>query len=301
MPCILGQIKCTFWPCAVSAEFSGAVELALKYWFRLSGRYTDPMASQFSLFEPVSFSENRLDDTSVHEIRKSTKQIRAHLALLRALEGNHPENEKLRLSVKRLARMLCAQRDLFVINSALQTMAAERAEPGLALLAPKVREDLETLTFSEREVEQIQELLIEIADSAPALLHTDFDASAVDQFLQSGLATVSRFGPSLLAAENFDDLHNWRKQVKTLMYQYQLKPSSANRDLQVIEQLEQLGSSLGEVNDMHLLKHFVLGQQQLLSAAENRESYGRILNLVDDKLRQKLESSRAIFGRLSAL
>ena len=257
------------------------------------------MAALSAIVETLTDSAERLDDTAVHDIRKATKQLRARLALQRALEGSHPDTEALRHSVKQLAHILGPQRNRFVMNSALVELAEVSDDPALAHSLNSLRMEQTDNALTPGETLHAQELVRGIAATAPRLLDTEFNAQQLDRFLESGLQQVTRAGPELLAGEDYEALHEWRKQVKTLLYQYQLKNSPTHEDERIIERLERLGSCLGKVNDLHMLKNFT-AKQQHDGAALSQESLRAILALLDDKLHQELASVEAAFEELAA-
>ena len=258
------------------------------------------MVSTTAIIDTLITSAANLDDTAVHEIRKATKQLRARLALQRAFEGSRPDTENLRQSVKQLARMLCEQRNRFVMDAALNEMAEETDEPELARLLNALRLNLDREPLTTGEIQQAQELVRQIATDAPKLMAADFDAQQLNLFLQTGLAQVTEIGPGLLAGQDFEALHEWRKQVKTLMYQYQLLPFPSSRDLQVMEKLEQLGSCLGNINDLHMLNIFAAEQLQV-NAEEMQNPFAPVLPLFDSKCSQELGDATKLFEELRVL
>lgn len=253
------------------------------------------MVSTTTAITSLTALAGKLDDASIHEVRKLTKQFRAQLDLQRALNGKNPERERLHQSLRQLARLLCPQRDRFVMDAALGEMADQSSgQPGLVSLLNSLRNSLGSKSLTEGEIHRIQKLAGEIAAEAPGLLSSSFKDGMLDQFLHSRLSELSKPGPGLIAAQDFDALHKWRKQIKALMFQFQLKPSPSAKDLEIIEQLDQLGSSLGKVNDMHVLRDTLLQMFVGQEVTESQSQFASVLAMIDDRLREELESSRQL-------
>lgn len=258
------------------------------------------MVSTTITIDALTSLASNLDASSVHEIRKLTKQIRACLVLQRALGADYPDNKKMYRLVKKLAHVLCPQRDRTVMDAALGAMAEESSDqPDLVSLLNSLRDRLGSAPLSAHEVRRVQALVREITASAPESLCSTINDSSLDSYLNASLAELRRSGPALLAGDDFDALHAWRKRVKNLMYQWQLKASPDANDLQIVEELEQLGSCLGKVNDMHMLKESLLQSIKAEKMAERQAALVPILDLIDVRLGQELVNSQVAFDRLA--
>ena len=119
----------------------------------------------------------------------------------------------------------------------------------------------------------------------------------LDTRLQSLLAS----GPALLASTDWEALHDWRKQVKKLMYQYQVKPSLTARDQDVYDHLDQLGDSLGKINDLSMLEQFAREQEKGFTRAHTMLTFSRLYDLLDQRRQGQLQQSRELFEAIRKL
>ena len=246
-------------------------------------------------------SDSLLDEAGVHKIRKGTKQLRARLQLLRQLEGRKDDTEKLRQSVKALARMLAAQRDADVMAEALQELSTRTEEPEVKQLLATLGEALQPEPLATAERQRIHRLIKEINKSAKKLKSHHHEIAEVDSILNSRLATLCAMGRELLSGTDWEALHDWRKQVKKLMYQYQLKGALSPKDLFVYEHLDQLGTSLGNINDMRILEEFIRSHQYQTTRARELTLYETIHQLIEGRRQEALESSKSIFQAINNL
>lgn len=242
-----------------------------------------------------------LDEESVHHIRKGTKQLRARLQLLRHLEGQHQETEKLRAAVKELARMLAAQRDADVMSGVLEELLGEATNVDVQRLLVELRDSLSIDPLPANDMKRIRRLVRDIERNTHKLLGRTHPEAEINQVLESRLAALCAAGAELLAGTDWEALHDWRKQVKKLMYQYQLKPSLTPKDLYVFEHLEQLGSGLGSINDMSILDDYVNTHQAQATRAHDLETYGKVHALIDARRMGHLEHCRTVFRAIRNL
>ena len=243
----------------------------------------------------------RLDKQSVHNIRKGTKQLRAHLQLLRQLEGQHHETEELRNAVKELARLLASQRDTDVMAGLLQELITATEDLEEQQLLGTLLSELQCTPMPADDMKRVRKLVKEIEKKTPRLLHTRRNETEINRVLQLSLATLCATGRELLAHDDWEALHDWRKQVKKLMYQYQLKASLTPEDLFVMERLNQLGNGLGNINDLTMLKRYVNTHQSRTTRAHDLDVYSRVHGLIATRRNAELDSCRAEFRAISNL
>lgn len=246
-------------------------------------------------------SASTLDEASVHKIRKSTKQLRARLQLLRQLEGRRDDTERLRQSVKALARLLAAQRDADVMDDALQDMMTRTDNPDVQQLLASLRDDLKPEPLVPGDRKRIHKLIREINKSTKKLKTYKYENTEIDIILNSRLSGLCAMGKELLGTSDWEAIHDWRKQVKKLMYQYQLKPALTPKDLFVYEHLTHLGSSLGNINDMSILENFVYNHEIRSTRAHELDLYVKINALIDERRQEELSDCRIIFQALRNL
>jgi len=246
-------------------------------------------------------SASSLDEASVHRIRKGTKQLRARLQLLRQLEGRHHETEQLRNSVKELAHLLAAQRDADVMADALQDMIARTEDLEVQQLLASLREELKPEPLAAKERKRIHKLISEINRSSKKLDSHKHESAEIDKILDARLAALCAMGRELLQTNDWEALHDWRKQVKKLMYQYQLKTALTPKILFVFEHLSELGSHLGHINDMSILESFVRGQEIRTARAHDLNLFTKVHQLIEMRRQEELSDCRKVFQAIDNL
>ena len=256
-----------------------------------------------SLFGTLSSKSKTLDNESVHQLRKGTKQLRAHLHLIRQLQGHQKETEHLRQSVKKLARMLAGQRDADVMYALLQELINQTTDAELTSLMVELQHVLNSERLPQIDIRQVHKMARDIDRSTDKLLPHEPEGNEINQLLEVCLENLCEEGQDLLynAAANWNDLHNWRKQVKKLTYQYKLKKNPDPVDLLIIEKLDQLGDSLGKINDLNILDNFVRRQQYLNTRAQILHTFTQLLGLLDEHKYLLLAQTQQLFAELTAL
>ena len=242
-----------------------------------------------------------LDEQSVHNIRKGTKQLRARLQLLRQLEGPRQETEQLRQAVKELARLLAAQRDADVMSGLLQELITETEDLEVQQLLAALRSELHGGDMPAGDVSRIHRLVREIEKKSPRLLQARHSDAEIGRVLDTRLAALCAAGRELLSGNDWEALHDWRKQVKKLMYQYQLKPMLSPKEYFVLENLDRLGSALGSINDLCLLERYMLNHQSAETRAHSLDVYARARGMVDGRRNREMANCHEVFGAISSL
>lgn len=259
------------------------------------------MDSDKPFFASLPLKGKNLDEDSVHKIRKGTKQLRARLQLLRQLEGQHHDTEQLRQSVKELARMLATQRDADVMSFTLQQMIAETEDLEVQQLLASLRSELQPAQMPTGDMKRIHKLIREIDKSSQKLLNHNLPAEEIGQVLERRFAVLCATGRELLTSNDWEALHDWRKQVKKLMYQFQLKPALTPRDFFVFEHLDKLGSGLGNINDLSILERYVNAHQAESTRAHDLDVYGKVHELIASRRLHELTECRSQFRSISNL
>ena len=256
-----------------------------------------------SLFWTLSSKSKTLDNESVHQLRKGTKQLRAHLHLIRQLQGHQQETEHLRQSVKKLARMLADQRDADVMYALLQELINQTTDAELSTLMTELQHVLNSERLPHMDIRQIHKMARDIDRSTDKLLADEPEGDEINQLLDVCLKSLCESGQDLLynTVANWDDLHNWRKQVKKLTYQYKLKKNPGPRDLSIIYKLDLLGDSLGKINDFNILDNFIRRQQHLNTRAQTLQGFTQLLDLLDQHKYLLLAQTQKLFAELTTL
>jgi CHAD domain-containing protein len=237
-----------------------------------------------------------LDAASVHHIRKGTKQLRARLQLLRQLEGQHQETEQLRQAVKELARMLAGQRNADVMYSLLQELIDACDDTNVVDLLTAMQDSLSSTKLPADEKKRISKLVHDIEHKTRRLAQFKYGETDINRVLAARLDSLLAAGPALLASSDWEALHDWRKQVKKLMYQYDMKPSPTPGDLHVYEQLDQLGNGLGKINDLSMLKSFVREREKHYTRAKALLVFDKVYAMIDYRRETQLHLCQDLFS-----
>lgn len=259
------------------------------------------MAPEESLFGKLPAPGEPFDEACVHSIRKETKRLRACLELQRALEGQILEMRELRQSVKTLARMLADRRDADVMSDALQKMQAATEDNPTRQLLVRLSKDLEPAQLSPSDSQEIHQLLATIETGTAKLLTPEKYPEAIECLLETRLAALHSSGQELLGSRDWEALHDWRKLVKKLMYQFQLKRCLTGKDQSVSDALERLGQSLGVLHDLCILEDYVQGHRNSSSQPQNSSAYAKILADIAARQEQELIQFRKLFNDFSQL
>jgi CHAD domain-containing protein len=234
----------------------------------------------------------------VHEARKAIKRMRALARLLRK-ELGEDEFKRVNSSLRDTATRLAGARDAEVRLATLRALAERHPR---ALAPPRV-DRLRKLLESERadtiEPSDREEVLADIAAMRRQLarwnlLERDFDA------LEPGLRRIYREGRDRGArvmrghARNAQDLHDWRKRVKSLYYVLDMLGAAKTTGAgEARRQADLLGDLLGEEHDLWMLRTFV---EEHPGAFEGDESARRALLDRIERRRKRLREHTLTLG-----
>lgn len=259
------------------------------------------MSTEDNPFGTQPIHLKKLDETSVHNIRKATKQLRARLQLQHQLEGHHHKTEKLRAAVKELARLLRAQRDADVLAGLLQELITASDDLTVQQLLSALRSDLYSGPMPAENMKRVHTLVREIQKKTPKLIQDRYTEAEINQVMVKKFTTLCESGRDLLTGEDWEALHNWRKQVKKLLYQYQLKTSMTPKDLYILDHLEELGTGLGNINDLCMLERFVTTHQSQTTRAHTLAIYSKVHEMIAARRLGELQRCQAVFREISNL
>jgi CHAD domain-containing protein len=194
----------------------------------------------------------------IHEARKAVKRMRALARLLRDKLGRQ-EFERVNDSLREAGRRLAGARDAQVRLTTL-TSLADRHPKALALEGiQRLKQRLESEREQSGEPADSEEALEDIAAMRRQLAQW----SIVDcdfQALGPGLRRIYRQGRRRHAdiehgrAEDAQDLHDWRKRVKSLYYALDmLGAKKAKGTRKATRRADRLGELLGEEHDLWML------------------------------------------------
>ncbi len=213
---------------------------------------SDPIESGEAESAPVDPAE------LVHEARKAIKRMRALARLLRH-ELGEPEFRRVNDSLRSAARRLAGARDAEVRLATLDALAKRHPRA----LAPERVHPLRARLESERgtaiALSERERVLADIATMRRRLarwklLEHDFDA------LAPGLRRIYREGRRRRRrakrghAHRAQDLHDWRKRVKSLYYVLDMLGGADRKGARgPTRRADRLGDVLGEEHDLWML------------------------------------------------
>ncbi len=260
------------------------------------------METPITYFESLNSAKNSLDKETVHQLRKGTKQLRAHLHLLRQLEGQQKETERLRASVKKLAKMLSVQRDADVLYSLLQDLITETDDQELVALMTGLKNKLADKRLPPSELQHVLDLTRDIKKKTRELLNQEPAENDVKAVLEIRLLEICKTGEALLfsSTTDWEELHDWRKQTKKLMYQFKMIRNQTPAELKIVETLEGLGDELGKINDLKLLENYLKQQQLLCTRAYTLQLYQKLYSLISKHQQQHLNTCRELYSALKS-
>jgi len=252
------------------------------------------MSTNHNPFSNVAKNLSVLDSDTIHQLRKGTKLLRARLQLLRLLGISTQQHGELRNAVRKLANLLSGQRDSHVMYSLLEELKSALQDASLETLITDLQKGLEQNHFSSIEIKRIKDLVKSIEKKANPILEKPLPVTDMQEVLSKRLASLFLIGDRQLSANDWEDLHAWRKQVKKLMYQYGMKSAMTNRDRKNFETLDALGSSLGRINDLCILESYIREREKNWTRAKTLSLFRQVYQMIDDKRKQAIEQSKAL-------
>jgi CHAD domain-containing protein len=234
----------------------------------------------------------------VHEARKAIKRMRALARLLR-YELGEQELERVNSSLRAAGQRLAGARDAEVRLATLQRLRARHPKALTLEGIERLSEQLEREREQASEPTPPQDVLADIADMRRHLarwnlVEHDFEA------LAPGLKRIYREGCRRYArvkrehARNAEDVHDWRKRVKSLYYALDmLGGASAKRARGATRRAERLGDLLGEEHDLWLLAAYV--EQHPDAFGEDTSAHETLLKLTERR-RERLRGRALELG-----
>ncbi|HEY8923332.1 MAG TPA: CHAD domain-containing protein [Polyangia bacterium] len=215
---------------------------------------------------PAGPSAARRDDT-VHEVRKSLKRLRAMLRLLRDVLGE-AEYRRENLALRDTARPLAEVRDAKVFIGTIEALARRRSPRGtVARQLAHLREGLvahhralaERVLGTDRALEATATVLAAVgarAERWPLPQHRGWS------LLKPGFERTYRRGRRAWTRARrkgtSEALHEWRKEVKYLLYQLQIvEPAWGASERALARRLDRLADLLGEDHDLAVVRTIV--------------------------------------------
>ena len=235
-------------------------------------------------------------DEAIHDTRVSLKKLRALLRLGRAKTNDdvfaHEDT-----CYRDMGRRLSEVRDTTAMIAALDKLTEHYADQ----LAPNAFAELRKPFIRTRRKQQAHKnkamaavaRMLQSARSRVTHWPIDDDGFSV---LRQGLKRVYKNGRMSMAQAkakpNVENLHEWRKRVKDLMYHVRLLNPIWPRMLEdLADELERLADYLSDDHDLAILRHTVLQQRP-----EDRTQLETLVALIDQR-RGELEVEAKRLGR----
>ena len=235
----------------------------------------------------VAFGRRRRSDDAVHEIRRDVKKARATLRLLREPLGTAAYRRENRI-LRNAGRPLTPPRDATVLLETFDRLFGDTRR----LQGEPAAKELRRALLRERSAANKQWVSQETAASADALhgvrqrvqrlSEARLDRAELKAGLKRAYRKTRKAYAHALSQLNDECLHEWRKQVKYLIYQLEIvRPLEPKGIVKFIKKARKLADHLGEDHDLALL-HGKIGQHLKASAA-----YQRVAKALAAKVQRK--------------
>lgn len=209
---------------------------------------------QLAVLNILDTLDGALTPEDIHRIRVAIKQLRARLKLLREITGNTPEYEHVSADLKLLSNNLSAQRDRDVALSTLRKIAHKYPGKKTALLVSVLAEQVAIRQQSQTyDPLALGALLQQIRQNLLPYSQVTISHEQVNEIVGHSYGKMCNAGEEALTSETCEDLHTWRKRVKTLGYQLGLLEPPIRQMKNLQRQLAKLGARLGSVHDLCFL------------------------------------------------
>ncbi len=251
----------------------------------------------------AEFADDKLElDERIHQVRKRCKKLRALLRLCRPVLGEvyGIENRALRDA----ARDISSSRDRKVLQEVCERLSAdelaesELAKPVATMLATEYRIAVEQAEATSRQIEAARSRLNDVRSRVAnwplaGLQSSDIVSGHKTSFARARVRMRQCFNEP--QAECF---HEWRKSVKTYLYQQQLLRDLWRSVMKTMsEEAEFLATDLGEDHDCTLFLNYLVNHR----SGCDREAV-RLLRQAANKRQRKLRKCALARGaRLFAL
>lgn len=249
------------------------------------------------------------DEEIVHDLRVATKKLRAAWHLVRDLAAPGQSRER-REALQHLSAQLSASRDLAVLDSLAQALAARQTDGEIALALDTLRDQMRTPSgdiAGGPEPEAADTLSIvrtHLQNEIHAWHSLDHHEAerwrrAIRHQLRKSRTRACRDSFEALRSQDAELWHDWRKTVKRLRYQREFVASMQGRTPGKIDaRISRLGSRLGDRNDFANLAALTdrYRDEDKLSPA----IHGRIRKAIALEERQLLSNCRRL-GRATFL
>lgn len=214
----------------------------------------DDLLGLLASLDPVL---TNLDDEHVHRIRVTIKQTRAWLKLLRGGKNQQLDDRVVEEQLRALSAALSGQRDRDVALHTLEKLARKYPGKKMQQLSEVFCQQLSQWQPHARDTQMVSEVSKRIQQILPPFVQQPLTPQVQIAVLHKSHAKQCRTGKHALASTTCEDLHVWRKRVKTLGYQLLIVTIRVTQGEKLQRLLTKLGKKLGEVHDLCFLQTMI--------------------------------------------
>lgn len=207
-----------------------------------------------TLLDGIDLTQAELASEDVHDIRVAIKKTRAWLKLCRGLTGKTTAAQQLVLNLRELSRALAAQRDRDVARLTLAKLVQKYPGKKAQHLVAVLHQALARHPPAQTPVAPERATLAQIRQDLLQLQQQVVTQPIQAEVLQRTFMKMCTHGEVALDSGACNDLHAWRKLVKTLGYQLTMVEVNVPGLTKLHARLSRLGSKLGDVHDLCFLQ-----------------------------------------------
>lgn len=231
------------------------------------------------------FSETSGAD-EIHQARLLIKVLRARLHLYEGCLGQVPGLDE---ALRRFNKSLSLRRDYAVAVQTLSELAQGHGGKKFQAVVDELCE------YFNRHGEQegipratLEAQVNEILAGIHGIAGFELSPARLTAYLQDQLLDCCDTGDAALQDGRCKALHNWRKNVKMLLYQLQIFGVTGGKLARLIARLDKLGKGLGRVHDYCFLQDIVV---QIQAGGELHIDPAPLLKLLDKKRARQIKKS----------
>jgi len=207
-----------------------------------------------ALLDATDLTQAMLQPEVVHRIRVAIKKVRAWLKLCRSVSGESAGVRQLTARLRDLSAALAGQRDREVARLTLAKLArkypGKKAQRLIEEVSRALGEYHAAASVGLAASDQIDGLRQDLLPFSQLMIPVETGRDAINQTY----AKMCQRGKQALKTKQCEELHAWRKQVKTLGYQLAIANSHQDRQAKLHMKITKLGNNLGKVHDLCFLQ-----------------------------------------------
>ena len=231
-------------------------------------------------------------EAHVHEARKSVKKARAVVRLLRqaGTPGIRKDERRLRDAGRTLSDLRDAAAVVATLDRVRQAFPRRLSRHALAIVhRGLVRANARRIADASEHgrVARTAKALRAVRQSATTWKVPSVDPLDLPDLLKTGYRAARKAMCRAQKSTCADDLHRWRKRVKTLWYQLRLLEGSVPALGDTIRDLDKLETILGEHHDLSVLEATIADDASLRRAVADRARLTELSTAMQTTLRRK--------------